>query len=65
MKLAGSVTDATAIRAKLSEAFKTMPRRENMFGVSGVDATGSSEADGRAAVVEDGKIREVLLNSLK
>ncbi len=65
MKLAGTVTDATAIRAKLSEAFKTMPRKENMFGVSGVDATGSSEADGRAAVVEDGKIREVMLNALK
>lgn len=65
MKLAGNATDAAAIRAKLSEAFKTMPKKFNMFGVEGVSDTGSSEADGRVAVVEDGKIREVKMSTLK
>ncbi len=65
MKLAGTTSDAAAIRGKLDEAFKTMPKKENMFGVEGVDATGSSVADGRVAVVEDGKIREVKMSALK
>lgn len=65
MKLAGTVTDAVAIRGKLGEAFKTMPKAQNMFGVEGVSENGSSEADGRVAVVEDGKIREVKMSTLK
>lgn len=65
MKLAGTVSDAVAIRGKLDEAFKTMPKKENMFGVEGVSANGSSEADGRVAVVEDGKIREMKMSALK
>ena len=65
MKLAGTVSDSVAIRGKLDEAFKTMPKAQNMFGVEGVDATGSSVADGRVAVVEGGKIREAKMSTLK
>lgn len=65
MKLAGTVTDATAIRAQLDRAFKTMPARLNPGAVEGVDERGGSSGDPRVAVVEGGKIREVKLSSVK
>jgi len=65
MKLAGSVTDATAIRAQLDKAFKTIPGKLNPGAVDGVDERGGSTADPRVAVVENGKIREVKLSAIK
>lgn len=65
MKLSGSVTDATAIRGQLDKAFKTLPGLQNPGNVEGVDATGSSSADPRVAVVEGGKIREVKMSTIK
>ncbi|MDB6001518.1 MAG: putative type branched chain amino acid transport system, periplasmic component [Rhizobacter sp.] len=65
MKLAGTVTDAAAIRAQLDKGFKTLPPMHNPNLVDGVDANGGSTADTRVAVVEGGKIREVKLSELK
>jgi branched-chain amino acid transport system substrate-binding protein len=65
MKLSGSVTDATAIRAQLDKAFKTLPGLQNPGNVEGVDANGASLADPRVAVVEGGKIREVKMSTIK
>jgi branched-chain amino acid transport system substrate-binding protein len=65
MKLAGSVSDATLIRAQLDKAYKTLAPMYNPNAVDGVDARGGSTADPRVAVVENGKIREVRLSALK
>jgi branched-chain amino acid transport system substrate-binding protein len=65
MKLAGTVTDAAAIRAQLDKAFKTLPSMHNPNAVDGVDAKGGSTADPRVAIVEGGKIKEVKLSAIK
>ncbi len=64
MKLAGTATDAVAIRGKLDEAFKQLPAARNPNTLVGVDSRGGSLASTRVAVVENGKIREVALRSL-
>lgn len=64
MKLAGSVTDAAAIRAQLDKAMKALAPANNPNDLNGVDERGGSLADTRVAVVENGKIREVTLRSL-
>ena len=65
MKLAGTVTDAAAIRAQLDKAFKTLPKAHNPHSVDGVDDKGGSTADPHVAIVEGGKIREVKLSAIK
>ncbi|MES2099127.1 MAG: ABC transporter substrate-binding protein [Pseudomonadota bacterium] len=65
MKLAGSVTDATLIRAQLDKAYKTLAPLLNPNSIDGVDARGGSTADTRVAVVENGKIREIKLSAIK
>jgi branched-chain amino acid transport system substrate-binding protein len=58
MKLAGTTTDATAIRAAFDKAVKSLPPNNNPHGLTGVDAHGGLVM-GRApvAVVEGGKIQ--------
>ncbi|MDB5817557.1 MAG: periplasmic binding domain protein [Rhizobacter sp.] len=65
MKLAGTVTDAAAIRAQLDKAFKALPTAHNPNTIDGVDARGGSTADTRVAVIENGKVKEVKLSALK
>ena len=65
MKLAGTVTDAVAIRGQLDRAYKTMPKALNTGPVDGVADNGGTLIDPRVAVVEGGKIKEVKLSSLK
>jgi branched-chain amino acid transport system substrate-binding protein len=65
MKLAGSVTDATAIRANLDKAIKQMPPAYNPNGLSGVDEKGGTLADTRVAVIEGGQVKERALSSFK
>ena len=65
MKLAGTATDAVAIRAQLDKAYKTLPALHNPNMVDGVDDKGGSTADPRVAVVEGGKVREVKLSAIK
>lgn len=64
MKLAGTTTDATAIRAQLDKAMKTLPDAVNPNSLDGVDERGGSLADTRVAVIENGKVREVKLREL-
>lgn len=65
MKLAGSVTDAAAIRANLDKAMKQLPPARNPNSLDGVDERGGSLADTRVAVIEGGKVKEIKLSSLK
>jgi branched-chain amino acid transport system substrate-binding protein len=65
MKLAKTTTDATAIRAQLDKAMKTLSPAHNPNTLTGVDSKGGSLADTRVAVVENGKIREVKLSAIK
>lgn len=65
MKLAGTTTDAAAIRAKLGEAFKKLPPAHNPNGIDGVDDKGGTLADTRVAVIEGGKVKERPLSSFK
>lgn len=65
MKLAGTTTDAAAIRAKLGDAFKQLPPAANPNGLDGVDDRGGSLADTRVAVIEGGKVKERALSSFK
>lgn len=65
MKLAGTVSDATAIRAKLDQALKALPDATNPHGLDGVDDKGGSLANTRVAVVENGKVVERAIRSFK
>ena len=64
MKLAGTTTDATAIRAKLDAAIKALPASQNLADYSGLDANGGSLIDAPVAVIEGGKVKEVKLSEL-
>lgn len=64
MKLAGSASDAKAIREKMDAAFKALPEAVNIYQYTGVDATGHALMVGRVAVVEDGKLHEVKIADL-
>lgn len=64
MKLAGSVTDAAAIRAALDKSFKGLPPAQNPHDIDGVNERGGSLANTRVAVIENGKVREVRLSAL-
>jgi branched-chain amino acid transport system substrate-binding protein len=65
MKLAGTVTDAVAIRANLDKAMKQLPPAANPNGMEGVDERGGSLANTRVAVIEGGKVRERALRDFK
>lgn len=64
MKLAGSTSDAAAIRAQLDKAFKSLPSEHNPHEMNGVDERGGSTANTRVAVVEGGKVKEIKLTDL-
>ena len=64
MKLAGTTTDAAAIRAQLDKAFKALPAANNPHEIEGVDERGGSLANTRVAVIENGKVKEVQLRAL-
>lgn len=55
MKLAGTVSDAMAIRAQLDKALKALPPAQNPAFLDGVDDKGGSLAHPRVGVVEGGK----------
>ncbi len=64
MKLAGTTTDAAAIRAQLDKAFKALPSEHNPHEMNGVDERGGSTANTRVAVVDGGKVKEIKLTDL-
>lgn len=65
MRLAGTVTDAAAIRAALDKAMKSLPPETNPHGLDGVDERGGSLANTRVAVIENGKVVERALRTFK
>jgi branched-chain amino acid transport system substrate-binding protein len=65
MKLAGTTSDAVAIRAKMPDAAKTLPKDVNPNDLEGIDAKGGSVADIVVATVQNGKIAPVKLKELK
>lgn len=56
MKLAGSVSDAPSIRAKLGEAFRSLPPGRNPALVTDVDERGGSIVKHSAAYYKNGKV---------
>ncbi|RYF75055.1 MAG: ethanolamine utilization protein EutJ [Comamonadaceae bacterium] len=64
MKMAGTTTDAAAIRAKLGDALAKLPKEQNSGDFRGIDANGGTLVDPVVAVVEDGKIKQVSLSEL-
>jgi branched-chain amino acid transport system substrate-binding protein len=64
MKLAGTVSDATAIRAQMDKAFRGLPKDANPNAVDGVNDVGGVLANTTVAVVENGKIKGVQLRSI-
>ncbi|MDM0068305.1 ABC transporter substrate-binding protein [Variovorax sp. J31P207] len=64
MKLAGTTTDAAAIRAKIGEALTKLPKETNAGEFKGVDAVGGTIVDPLVATVEGGKIKPVNLSEL-
>ena len=65
MKLAGTVSDAAAIRANLDKAMKQLPAAANPNSLDGVDDRGGSLANTRVAVIEGGKVKERALREFK
>jgi len=64
MKLAGTTSDATAIRAKLGDALAKLPVKYNAGDFRGVDATGGTIVDPVVVTVEGGKIKPVSLSEI-
>jgi branched-chain amino acid transport system substrate-binding protein len=64
MKLAGTTSDAAAIRAKLGEALAKLPPQTNAGNFKGVDEVGGTIVEPLVATVDGGKIKPVPLNEL-
>ena len=56
MKIAGTTTDAAAIRAKLTDAFKALPPGRNPSVIESVDDKGGSNAALLVGLVKGGKV---------
>ncbi|WP_119153260.1 ABC transporter substrate-binding protein [Caldimonas tepidiphila] len=65
MKLAGSVDDAAAIRAKMSDALKSLPPANNPSLISGIDDKGGSIITPAIAVVEGGQLKPSAIDGAK
>lgn len=65
MKMAGTVTDASAIRNQFDKAVKALPPQNNPQSVTGVDAQGGFViGNPLAAVVQGGQLKSAALSSL-
>jgi branched-chain amino acid transport system substrate-binding protein len=63
MKLAGTVSDATAIRAQMDKAYRALPGQYNPASVEGLDANGGSIVNAIVATVENGKLKGQMLRA--
>ncbi|GAA5436319.1 ABC transporter substrate-binding protein [Deinococcus sp. A31D244] len=61
MELAGTTTDATAIRAKLNDASKAIPQNKSVYKLYGVTANGHVDAEFIVASVKNGKYTRLRL----
>ncbi|HMO45865.1 MAG TPA: ABC transporter substrate-binding protein [Rubrivivax sp.] len=57
MELAGTSSDAKSIRAKMDEAYKTLPANTNILDAKGVGADGGVLQAPQVGVINDGKMR--------
>jgi branched-chain amino acid transport system substrate-binding protein len=57
MKLAGTTTDAAAIRAEMDKAFRSLPPEYNPNDIEGLDSKGGTIANTIVATVENGKLK--------
>jgi branched-chain amino acid transport system substrate-binding protein len=64
MKLAGTTTDATAIRAQMEKAFTSLPAMYNPNDIDGLDSKGGTIANTILGTVEGGKIKGQFLRAL-
>jgi branched-chain amino acid transport system substrate-binding protein len=64
MKLAGTTTDATAIRAQMEKAFTSLPAMYNPNDIDGLDSKGGTIANVILGTVEGGKIKGQFLRAL-
>jgi branched-chain amino acid transport system substrate-binding protein len=64
MKLAGTTTDAAAIRAKLGEALSKLPSQINAGNFGGIDAAGATVVTPVVATVEGGKLKLLRIDDL-
>jgi branched-chain amino acid transport system substrate-binding protein len=63
MKLAGTVSDATAIRGQMDKAYRALPGQYNPASVEGLDANGGAIINAIVASVENGKLKGQLLRA--
>ncbi|MGJ9416621.1 ABC transporter substrate-binding protein [Massilia sp. CMS3.1] len=64
MKLAGTTSDATAIRAQMEKAFTTLPAAYNPNDIDGLDSKGGTIANTILGTVEGGKIKGQFLRAM-
>ena len=64
MKLAGTTTDATAIRGQMEKAFTSLPAMYNPNDIDGLDSKGGTIANVILGTVEGGKIKGQFLRAL-
>nr|WP_238482351.1 ABC transporter substrate-binding protein [Noviherbaspirillum aridicola] len=64
MKLAGTVTDPAAIRAKMNDAFNQLPAENNPNDIDGIDEKGGTLANTYVGMVEGGKVKNLSLRAL-
>lgn len=60
MKIAGTTSDATAIRASLDQGYKALTPTQNPGGVTSVDANGGASSIERGGAVEGGKVKIIM-----
>jgi branched-chain amino acid transport system substrate-binding protein len=64
MKLAGTTTDATAIRGQMEKAFTSLPAMYNPNDIDGLDSKGGTIANTILGTVEGGKIKGQFLRAM-
>jgi branched-chain amino acid transport system substrate-binding protein len=64
MKLAGTVSDPEAIRAKADEAAQSLDAAHNPNEIDGVAENGAFKANVVVGIVEDGKVQQVRLSEI-
>lgn len=65
MKLAGTVSDANAIRAQMHTAVKMLRLPQNPYRFEGVAPNGNFISDGRMVAIEAGKLKEIKRSEVK
>lgn len=58
MELAGSATDATAIRAQVDASYRSLPPEVNFLDARGVEENGGVLQDPNIAIIENGKVQQ-------